>query len=108
MKSNLIDWATGRVAYWALDSLDLTTAIEANLGDLGEDLAQVEYPNGVLLDIGWYPAYSADGAFQVVVVRQADWEAPLFKRRCRTAAELHSTVEAAVEVAKRASHRENC
>jgi hypothetical protein len=36
------------------------------VSDLKEDLAQVEYPAGVLLDVGWYPELSLDGTFMSV------------------------------------------
>jgi hypothetical protein len=39
---------------------------------LREDLIQIEFGNGVVLDVGWYPEFSSDGAFGLVVIDVGD------------------------------------
>lgn len=50
-----------------------------------EDLLQVKNnKSGLLLDVGWLPELSSLGAFKVVVIKNHDWEKPLFKTRVRS------------------------
>ena len=37
--------------------------------DLDQDLLQVALPNGLVIDVGWYPGGDSSGAFKVVVYR---------------------------------------
>jgi len=74
MTRNEIDWLSGQVEFWDLDRVDLTRATAAQEDDLKEDLAQIAYPGGVTLDVGWYR-----GAFGVLVVANGNWDRPLFR-----------------------------
>ena len=97
-----IDWRSGHVAYWGLDELDESGPLSAQLSQLREDLAQVSYPNRVLIDVGWYPSFSAAGEFTVVVVVGEDWERPLSQDRCASVAALRACLQRAVNVAIKA------
>lgn len=44
-----------------------------------EDLLQVEYQGGFLLDVGWYGDEQDGGEFQVCVIRESDWSSPAFQ-----------------------------
>lgn len=99
MKSNVVDWKEGRVSYWSLDTLDLDTPVDAQLDELKEDLAQVEYAGSVLIDVGWYPSFSADGCFVVVVVQHGDWDEPMFKETCAEFSHLTESLVRAIGVA---------
>jgi hypothetical protein len=80
------DWRSAQVVQWHLDEID---------GDDGliEDLAQIEFATGVILDVGWYV-----DTFAIVIVRD-DWEHPLYERRVKDAATLDRELRAAIEVA---------
>ncbi|WP_052351874.1 hypothetical protein [Deinococcus pimensis] len=39
-----------------------------------EDLLQVEYQGGFILDVGWY----GDEQFHIYIIRDADWSSPVF------------------------------
>jgi hypothetical protein len=43
---------------------------------LSEDLLAIELPNGVFIDVGWYPARTKTGSY-LVAVYQGEWENPL-------------------------------
>ena len=91
--------------FWDLDGLDEAHPLPAQADELQEDLAQVEYPGGVVLDIGWYPEFSERGAFNVYVVSNDDWDHPLFQRTCPTFAALWTVLaEATALAAKAGSH----
>jgi hypothetical protein len=72
--------------------------------DLGEDLLQAEYPNGLTLDVGWYDDSrdasttanpEAGGVFCVVCIRDHDWDNPVLTMFARDFVELRRAIEAA-------------
>lgn len=99
MRSVHIDWKSGHVVYWGLDFLDPFKPLVDQLDDLKEDLAQITYGDRVL-DIGWYPEFSAEGEFVVRVVRGTDWDNPLFQESRHTVEDLLPCLKAAITVAK--------
>nr|WP_286671028.1 MULTISPECIES: hypothetical protein [Pseudomonas] len=52
-------------------------SIEHQLQNLKEDMLQVEYPSGFLLDVGWYPSFDTEGCFQVKIIKDFDWDFPI-------------------------------
>jgi hypothetical protein len=102
MQPSDIDWKSGRVTYWTLE-VDGTRPLTAQLDQLTEDLVQVSYPGGIVLDVGWYPDCAAQGEFAVYVVHRDDWQQPFFHERARTIAALVELVRAAVLVAEERS-----
>ncbi len=70
-----------RITYDSLSPLDLRKPVETLVDDLGEDLLQITCANGDIVDVGWYPAWNAQGRLRVVAVRGQDWEAPVFSAR---------------------------
>lgn len=52
--------------------------MENFLEDLKEDMLQVEFPGGFLLDIGWRPSFNIRGSFFVSLIKDYDWGAPIF------------------------------
>ena len=72
-------WLAGSVIYWDMIEIDETRPLCDQSEDLKEDLAQIVFPNDILLDIGWFPTFDANGSFVVSVVQNSDWETPLFQ-----------------------------
>ncbi len=99
MDVHQIDWEMGQVTYWDLGFLDPLKALVEQIGDLKEDLAQIAYGDRVL-DVGWYPEFSEEGEFVVQVVRDTNWEEPLFQESCRTVDALLLSLKAAIQVAR--------
>lgn len=100
MQARDIEWRSGTVAHWDLSSIDEGRELDAQVKELKEDLAQVQYPGDVVIDVGWYPEFSIKGAFVVTVVEHGRWDAPLMKERCRTTAQLRDLLRKAVSVAE--------
>jgi len=58
--------------------IDEKQPLENFLEDLKEDMLQVEFPGGFILDIGWRPSFNIQGNFFVSLIKDYNWEAPTF------------------------------
>lgn len=65
--------------YDELSSLDFTKSIFEQSNKLDEDLLQLTFINGNIIDIGWYPAFEEDGEFIIQVISDENWDEPAFK-----------------------------
>jgi hypothetical protein len=99
MKANDFDWQFGDVRYWNLDFIDLHRPFEEQVDDLTEDLAQISFSNGRMIDIGWYPSMAEDGCFVISVVENENWDDLLAKMRCVSKGELIEGIAKAVTIA---------
>jgi len=97
-----IDWKVGQVRFWDLGAIDDRLPLADQALKLKEDLAQIEYPSGVILDVGWYPEFSVDGNFIVLVAPPGEWERPLFNKIARTMVDLKERLTEGVQIAVRA------
>lgn len=61
--SDVMDFSPGRVVYEEFTMNDEQEWGE-QVDNLNEDLLQVEYPGAILLDLGWYPAFSPKDNFK--------------------------------------------
>jgi hypothetical protein len=93
------NWGSGVVAYWDLHGVDAQRCLDEQLDELKEDLVQVQYGSDTLLDVGWYPEFADGGVFVITVVRDGNWDEPIFKREAANVAEFRSAIEAGVRVA---------
>lgn len=100
--TDLIDFSPGRVVYEEF-TLDDEQTWGEQIDKLNEDLLQVEYPGDILLDLGWYPACSQQGQFQVRVIRNFRWETPIFYAEVTKMKVLRSVIEAARQTATEAA-----
>lgn len=70
---------------------------------LDEDLLQVSFSDAdeTTIDVGWYPSFDEAGAFVVIVIKNRDWDSPLFKASAGwDKADLNSKIEQALDVAQ--------
>jgi hypothetical protein len=51
------------------------------------------------LDLGWYPSFHNQGMFKIVLVKDRDWEAPLFEEYHDEIPRMICAVEAAIQLA---------
>ncbi|WP_225908810.1 hypothetical protein [Pseudomonas lactucae] len=70
-----LDFIQGNITYDELSLLE-DSAIEDQVQNLKEDMLQVEYPDGFLLDVGWFPSFDAKGHFQIKIIKDYDWNSP--------------------------------
>lgn len=99
MKIEDFRFGNGKVVFWDLDSISVGIPIKEQLDELKEDLAQIHFPSGVIIDVGWYPEFSMAGSFVVNVVRENEWDDPIFKMECPSTEGLISALDQAVSVA---------
>lgn len=65
---------------------------------LNEDMVQIEYPNGYLLDVGWYgKSFTLNGVFVICIVKDYKWSKPVFKHEYRSVSELYEGMQTAIE-----------
>jgi len=96
MKRETFDWKSGKVVYWDLEEIDETEALNVQTDHLKEDLAQISYSNGIVLDIGWFPSFDPKGGFTVTVVKDSDWESPIFRSRAKDLRSLKRQISRAI------------
>lgn len=82
-----VDFGTGTIAF-----LDDTQK---------EDMLQVEYPNGFLLDMGWY-----QDRYIILVIRDFDWAHPVKRYETAGRAQLPALLTEAVRSAEQASQND--
>lgn len=93
------------VAYFydSLSLLDLSKAIGDEVLSLDEDLLQVSFSDAdeTTIDVGWYPSFDEAGAFVVMVIKNRDWDSPLFKASAGwDKADLNSKIVQALDIAQ--------
>lgn len=93
------DLGPGRVVYWDLGGIGADLPLSAQVELLKEDLAQIVYEGGIVVDVGWYPDGAWEGTFRVSVVRDGDWDQPLFVEDAATIGLLRAAVARAAAVA---------
>ena len=93
MNRTTVDWKSGTVVYWDLDNIDEARPLCDQCEDLKEDLAQIVFPDNIVLDVGWYPSFDPNGEFIVFVVRDADWDEPLFRATAKDIPALRQTID---------------
>ncbi|RUQ42679.1 hypothetical protein D8M30_18085 [Corynebacterium pseudodiphtheriticum] len=80
-------FAGGTVTHDDLSILqDVALAKQIDL--LKEDMLQLEFAGGLLLDVGWYPEFDAAGGFRINVIKDFDWARPVIALTAHETAEL--------------------
>ncbi len=65
--------------YDELSNLDFHKNLLEEINQLDEDLFQIVFNDGVIIDIGWYPSFDINGEFIIQVISAGDWENPSIK-----------------------------
>lgn len=65
---------------------------------LKEDLFQISYKNNHIIDVGWYPEFSAEGNFRIVVVKDYNWDAVIIEKKCKDLNTLEQFMEECVKI----------
>lgn len=60
-------------------SLKKNIPLNEQQDELKEDMLQVEYPGGYLLDVGWRPSFDINGRFYICLIKDFDWDTPIYK-----------------------------
>lgn len=95
------NFGEGQIVYWDFYDIDPKTSILKQLNFLKEDLIQVRFKKNIILDVGWYKEFSANGAFTVTVLRNENWDEPLYKQKAKTISALCLAIEEGVRRSQR-------
>ena len=104
----LINFRDGIITYENLFWLFKYTPHEAiDQLEFEEDLLQVSFfDEKYILDVGWYPNPRKNGVFKVYVIKNYDWENPLFTRSHRDINHLIPIIEQGINcIYKKYLHR---
>lgn len=92
-----IDFKSGEIVYDEFN-IDFSKPLEEQLDCLLEDLIQVKYEKGYLLDLGWYPEYETKGEFCVQIIKNQNWDKPIYKKTCEEKEELNAELIKAIGI----------
>lgn len=73
-------------------------SLEVYIDDLKEDMLQVEFPEGYILDVGWRPSFEIDGKFHVVLIKDDDWSSPIYSGSAENLVELKENINKALMI----------
>lgn len=62
------------------EDIDFSSPLESQIWSLNENISNIKYDSGLLLDIGWTNEFDTDGFFQINLIREGDWENPIYRR----------------------------
>lgn len=76
-------------------------SLDKQTDKLKEDLIQIIYKNGYLLDVGWYPEFDINGSFKTVIINNYDWDRPILSKTCDNLNSLHKQIIECIEIIKK-------
>ncbi|MEJ5114435.1 hypothetical protein [Erwinia billingiae] len=65
--------------YDEISSMDFNKTISEQVNRLDEDLFQLTFSDGTVIDIGWLPSFEESGQFVIQVISDGDWDNPTVK-----------------------------
>ena len=80
-----------------------TLPLDEQTSSLQEDLIQIQLPHNYILDIGWYPSENPHGAFHLYLVKEQNWEVPIYFKKEKSVTHLNTIILDALE-----SYKELC
>ncbi|WP_277761597.1 hypothetical protein [Pseudomonas sp. A34-9] len=85
---------------------DLSTLTGSDIAliteELKEDLLQASLPPEQIIDIGWHPEFSENGAFRISLISDKNWKSPIYSESAKTWAELEKALDHALNLIKTA------
>lgn len=65
---------------------------------LNEDMFQVDYPMGYLLDVGWYgKSCTLNGVFMICIIKDCNWYNTICNEEYRSLTELYAGMKLAIK-----------
>lgn len=100
-----IDFGEGVVRKYIDLLFDEDSSLADIIDDLKEDLIQIEYDDGYIIDVGWYPEFDPMGNFKLVLIKDYDWENALFYTEFNTVEALNSNLRQCIQMVKTMSDK---
>ncbi|AWH86093.1 hypothetical protein HYN59_13665 [Flavobacterium album] len=103
--NNIFDISDGNLIFSNNCPLFSDVPLIYHKDDLREDINQITFKHieNLCIDIGWYGGdfESGTGFFSIMIVRDADWDNPLYKKDCKTVKKLQVLLHEALDYVKR-------
>ena len=64
-----------------------------------EDLFQIRIPNAFTIDVGWTKHCDLQGYFICLIIKNQDWENPLFSEKFRKLSDVENWINTAIQFA---------
>lgn len=64
-------------------SLNKDISLDIQRTSLKEDMLQVAFPNGYILDVGWRPSFDVNGEFYIYLIKDFNWEEPIYSSNAK-------------------------
>lgn len=93
----LSTWIRGGVVSLKNFIINKTIPLETQLDYLKEDMLQIEFSDGYLLDVGWRPSFSKNGEFKIVLIKDFNWNEPVYSGSAKNIIELETEIEIAID-----------
>jgi hypothetical protein len=87
-----IDIKNGTVTYDDISFLTTELNLREQAYYLKEDMLQIEFSEDFLIDVGWSLSFDENGAFNVTMVRNQEWDRPIFQARVTDVAAVKQTL----------------
>lgn len=97
---NTIDFKSGKITYNEFH-FNFNQPFSVQEDFLTEDLLQVQYDNGYLIDLGWYPEFDTNGKFILQVVKDGNWKKPILKEQSRDWKQLKKLLLKAINIVEK-------
>lgn len=94
-----INLQAGKIIYNEFH-IDFKKPFSEQLDALMEDLVQIDYEDGYLIDLGWHPEYNPQGNFFVQVIKDYNWEKPIYKQQSSDGKQLKELLLKAIDIIK--------
>ena len=87
-----IDIQNGTFKFDQISDLPEEFKVKEHVDILREDMLQITFPNGLLIDVGWRPCFSARGKFYIVAVMNEDWDDPIAQEKAPDVIETKNAI----------------
>ncbi len=94
-----IDFSPGKITYDSFD-IDPNVSFEQQIGSLREDLFQVSYDEKYIVDIGWFSDFDPQGNFIVQIIKNYDWEKPVYLKKTSDIEQLNEFVKECAKIVR--------
>ncbi|MGG0940463.1 hypothetical protein ABHN11_31135 [Brevibacillus centrosporus] len=88
-----------RITFNDLVHINPKVPLVEQLDNLKEDLFQAEVDKDFIVDVGYYPEFSPTGEFKVRLIKNYDWENPVWGESCKEIAWIPLLIQAAIRKA---------
>lgn len=79
-------------------NIDFDVPFEQQKDELLEDLLQIKFENDYLIDLGWYPECDITGKFILYLIKNENWQNPVYKHSCNKKDELIMSLDIAIGI----------